>query len=89
VIQQTSIPNLAAFAGLNYGRGHELGGGGSSPSQISYTSYGGSGGMSYKVTPKTFVVLTYRYLNFDNRFGPQRVEFDKNMVQLVLTQALY
>jgi hypothetical protein len=89
VIQPTSISNLVAFAGLNYGRGNELGGGGSSPAEISYSSYGGSGGMSYKLTPKTFVVLTCSYSKFDNKFGLERFEFDRNIVQLGLTQAFY
>ena len=89
VSRPTFIENLMAFVSLNYGRGNELGGGGSSTTEISYTSYSASGGMSYRVTPKTFVSLIYNYARFDNAFGPQRFEFDRNMVQLGLTQALY
>lgn len=89
VIQRTYIPNLVVFVGLNYGRGNELGGGSSSTTGVSFTSYNASGGMSYKVTPKTFVVLTYNYLKYDNGFGQQRFELDRNIAQLVLTQAFY
>jgi opacity protein-like surface antigen len=88
VIRQTSIQDLMTFVGLNYGRGNELGGA-PSLSEISFTSYGATGGMSYKVTSKSFVVLTYNYSRFDNGFGLQRFEFDRNLVQVVLTQALY
>lgn len=87
VIQPTFISNLAAFAGLSYGHGNDLGG--SSSAAISYSSYGVSGGMSYKLTPKTFVVLTYNYFRFESGFGPDRFEFDRNVAQLVLTQAFY
>jgi hypothetical protein len=89
VSQPTFIENLVAFGSLNYGRGNELGGGGSSSTEISYTSYSVSGGMSYRVTSKTFVSLIYTYARFDNAFGPQTFELDRNMVQLGLTQALY
>jgi hypothetical protein len=89
VSRSTFIENLVAFVSLNYGRGNELGGGGSSPTEISYTSYSASGGMSYRVTPKTFVSLVYNYARFNNAFGPQSFELDRNMVQLSLTQALY
>lgn len=90
VTQRTFIENLSAFVGLNYGRGNELGGGSSSSSsEISYTSYSGSGGMSYKVTPKTYVVLIYSYSRFNNRFGSQIFELDRNLAQIFLTQAFY
>jgi len=89
VSQPTFIENLVAFGNMNYGRGNELGGGGSSSTEISYTSYSVLGGMSYRVTPKTVVSLIYTYARFDNAFGPQRFELDRNMVQLGLTQALY
>jgi hypothetical protein len=90
VIQKTSIQNLSLFAGLNYGRGNELGEGSSSSStEISYTSYNASGGMSYKVTPKMYVALIYSYSRFDNKFGPIEFELDRSLAQVFLTQAFY
>ncbi|MGE0642665.1 MAG: hypothetical protein AB7P24_03245 [Nitrospira sp.] len=90
VTQRTSIENLSAFVGLNYGRGNELGGGGSSSSsEISYTSYSASGGMSYRITPKTYIALIYSYARFDNRFGSQTFELDRHLAQVFVTQAFY
>lgn len=90
VIQKTSIQSLSVFAGLNYGRGNELGGHSSSSSTaISYTSYSASGGMSYKVTPKTYVTFIYSYSRFDNKFGPIAFELDRSLAQIFLTQAFY
>ena len=85
--QQTAIPELLAVANLNYGRGDQYGS--TSTASISYVSYNGTGGLVYRFSPKTFLGLNYSYSNFDNKFGANTFAFDRQVVQLSLTQAFY
>ena len=85
--QVTPITDLVGVVGVNYGRGDELGSSSSAP--ISYTSYGASAGLTYKLTSQTFLGLDVNYRNFDNKFGGNSTAFDRSVVQLTLTQAFY
>ena len=85
--QVTPITDLVGVVGVNYGRGDELGSSSSAP--ISYTSYGASAGLTYKLTSQTFLGLDVNYRNFDNKFGGNSTAFDRSLVQLTLTQAFY
>jgi len=87
--QQTAIPELLGLVSLNYGRANEYGGSSSPASAISYTSFGGTGGVTYKFSSKTFMGLTYSYSKFDTAFGVNRFGFDRQVVQMTLTQAFY
>jgi hypothetical protein len=85
--QVTPITDLVGLVGVNYGRGDELGSSSSAP--ISYTSYGASAGLTYKLTSQTFLGLDVNYRSFDNKFGGNSTAFDRSVVQLTLTQAFY
>ncbi|MEO7860127.1 MAG: hypothetical protein ABIU05_06725, partial [Nitrospirales bacterium] len=85
--QVTPITDLVGVVGVNYARGDELGSSSSEP--ISYTSYGATAGLTYKLTSQTFLGLNFNYRNFDNKFGGNSVAFDRSLVQLTLTQAFY
>ena len=86
VTQQTPIPDLLGYANLNYGRGNQVGSG--SPA-LSYDSWGGTGGLMYRLTPKTFLGLTYSYSIYDRSFGGQNFTLDRQFVQISLAQAFY
>jgi len=85
--QQTAIPELLGIGSLSYGRGDQIGGTGSTA--ISYDSWGANGGFIYRVTPKTFLGLTYFYQNNDQSFGGQSFTINRQVVQFSLNQALY
>jgi hypothetical protein len=86
--QQTAIPELLGIASLNYGRGDATGSSATS-SSLSYTAWGGTGGLVYRFTPKTFLGLTYSYQNSDQSFGAQSFVINRQVVQFSLTQAFY
>lgn len=91
ITQQTAIPELLAVASMNYGRGDEYGSPPASTvsSSISYLSWGGTAGLTYRLTPKTFLGVTWSYSNYNTTFGSQSVKFDRETVQVSLTQAFY
>jgi hypothetical protein len=49
----------------------------------------GTGGVVYKFSPETFLGLHYSYSNVDNQFNGTTFAFDRQVVQLSLTQAFY
>ena len=85
--QQTAIPELLAVANVNYGRGDQFGS--SSGAGLSYATVMGTGGVVYKFSPETFLGLHYSYANVDNQFNGNTFAFDRQVVQLSLTQAFY
>jgi opacity protein-like surface antigen len=85
--QVTPIKDLVGVVGVNYARGDELRSSASAP--ISYTSYGATAGVTYKLTSQTFLGLNYNYRNVDNNFRGNSTAFDRSVVQLTLTQAFY
>ncbi len=85
--QVTPVTDLVGVLGVNYARGDEVGSSSSEP--ISYTSYGTTAGLTYKLTSQTFLGFNFNYRNFDNKFGGNSVVFDRSLVQLTLTQAFY
>ncbi len=88
--QQTAIPELLGIASVNYGRGDEFGSASTSTaSSLSYVAWGGTGGLMYRFTPKTFLGLTYSYSNNDQSFGGQSFRIDRQVVQMSLSQAFY
>lgn len=88
--QQTAIPELLGIASLNYGRGDEFGSSSQAgASSLSYSAWGGTGGLTYRLTPKTFLGLTYSYTTNDQSFGGQTLRIDRQVVQMSLSQAFY
>ena len=88
--QQTVIPELLGIASVNYGRGDKFGSASTSTaSSLSYVAWGGTGGLMYRFTPKTFLGLTYTYSNNDQSFGAQRFQINRQVVQMSLSQAFY
>ena len=85
--QQTAIPDLLAVANVNYGHGDQIGG--SAGTSLSYATVMGTGGVVYKFSPETFLGLHYSYSNVDNQFNGTTFAFDRQVVQLSLTQAFY
>ncbi len=85
--QQTPISNLAGLFGANYSVANEYGS--NSGGALSWTTVGGTAGLLYRITQKTFLMLTYSYQNVDNVFGGTRSEFDRNVGQIALIQSLY
>jgi len=85
--QMTEIPGLVGLLNLNYGVGDQYGS--KSASSVSYSSYGGTAGFLYKITPQTFLSLNYSYSRYDNQFGGQDFSFDRSVVQMTLSQAFY
>ena len=49
----------------------------------------GAGGVVYKFSPETFLGLHYSYANVENQFNGNTFAFDRQVVQLSLTQAFY
>ena len=86
LVQQTTIPDLLGVVGLNFGHGDRIGSGSTG---FSYVSWGGTGGLTYRLTPQTFLGLTYSYLNNNQSFGGQSFLIERQIVQLSLTQAFY
>jgi opacity protein-like surface antigen len=85
--QETPIPRLVGVASFNYGRGDQIG---SNPvSAISYKNYMATAGISYKLTPRTFLNLSYLYSNYDNQSGAMNNSYDRQVLTLNLAQAFY
>ena len=63
--------------------------GSSSGAGLSYATVMGTGGVVYKFSPETFLGLHYSYANVDNQFNGNTFAFDRQVVQLSLTQAFY
>ncbi len=84
--QQTGLPELLGIVGLNFGHGEQIGAG---AADLSYTSWGGTGGLAYRLTPQTFLGLTYSYANNNQSRGGQGFLIERQVVQLTLTQAFY
>lgn len=87
VMQVTPVPQLVGLLSVNYSRADEFGS--SSQNSISYSSYGATGGVLYKFTPKTFLNCTYQYSRYDSQFGLQGFSVVRQLVSLSLTQAFY
>lgn len=87
LMQQTAIPELSGVLNVNYGRGDPYGN--SSGGGISYVSAGGTAGLVYRFSPKTFLGVNYSYMNFDNKFSGTTFAFDRHVVQFSLTQAFF
>jgi len=71
-------------AGVNVGWGDQIGAGSTG---FSYTAWGGTGGLNYRVTPQTFLGLTYSYSHNDQSFAGQDFLIERHMVQVSLAQA--
>jgi len=84
--QQTGIPELLGIVGLNFGHGEQIGSG---TTQITYTSWGGTGGFAYRLTPQTFLGLTYSYANNNQAFGNTGYLIERQVVQFSFTMAFY
>jgi hypothetical protein len=87
LVQQMPVQDLQGMLSVNYGWSERYIRGSGSP--ISFNSYAGVAGLTYRVTRKTFLSLSYSLSNFDQTFGPQRYIIDRQVVQLSLSQALY
>ena len=87
VTQVMPNPQFVGLLGVNYARGDEFGS--SSTNSISYSSYGGMGGVLYKFTPKSFLNLNYQYSKYDSQFGAQGLSLARQVVSLSFTQAFY
>ena len=87
VKQVMPIPDLVGLLSANYARGDQFGS--TSANSISYSSYGGSSGILYKITTNMFLNLNYQYMKFDSQFGAQAFSMDRHLVSLNITQAFY
>lgn len=87
ITQVTSVPQLMAVASVNVGIGDQYGS--SSGSPVSYSTYGGTGGLVYRFSPQTLMSLNYSYSSFENKFGGTSFSFDRHVVQFSLSQAFY
>ncbi len=85
--QNTPIRDLVALLGANYGVANEYGS--NSGAALSWTTVGGTAGLRYRVTQKTFLTLTYNYQNIDNVAGGTHFAYDRHAAQLSLAQAFY
>jgi hypothetical protein len=85
--QDTPIRDLAGLLRANYSVANEYGS--NSGGALSWTTVGGTTGLLYRATKKTFLTLTYEYQNVDNVFGGAHFAYDRHVVQLSLAQALY
>lgn len=85
--QKTSIRDLVALVETNYGVANEYGS--NSAGALSWTTVGGTAGLTYRATQKLFLTLTYNYQNVENSFGGTRFAFDRHVAQLSLSQAFY
>lgn len=86
--QKTPIRDLIGLLGANYSIANEYGSS-SGSGAISWTTVGGTAGLLYRATQKLFLTLTYFYLSVDNVSGGTQFAYDKQVVQLSLTQAFY
>jgi hypothetical protein len=85
--QNTPVRDFAGLLGANYTTANEYGS--NSGGALSWTTVGGTVGLLYRPTQKVFLTLIYSYLNVDNVFGGNHFAYDKHLVQLSLTQAVY
>lgn len=85
--QETPITDVVGLLQANGGVANDYGS--SSASSISWTTVGGSAGLLYRATQKTFLSLIYTYQNIDNVFGTTHFAYDRHDTQLSLTQAFY
>jgi hypothetical protein len=85
--QNTPVRDLAGLLGANYTTANEYGS--NSGGALSWATVGGTVGLLYRPTQKMFLTLIYSYLNVDNVFGGNHFAYDKHLVQLSLTQAVY
>jgi len=84
LVQQTAIPQLLGVAGVNYGHGEQIGAGSGG---FSYDAWGGTGGLTYRLTPQTYLGTTYSYSHNNQSFGGQEFTIERHMVQVSLAQA--
>lgn len=84
LVQQTAIPELLGVVGVNFGHGEQIGAGSTG---FTYTAWGGTGGLTYRVTPQTYLGLTYSYANNNQSFGGQGFLIERQVVQVSLAQA--
>lgn len=85
--RKTPIRDVVGLLEGNYGVANEYrsnSGGG-----LSWTTVGGTAGLLYQATQKTFLTLTYNYQNVDNVFGGTHFAYDKHVGQIALTEAFY
>ena len=87
VSQSTPIPDLSGLLRANYSVANEYGS--NSGGGLSWTTVGGTAGLLYRATQKTFLTLTYEYQNVDNVFGGAHFAYDRHVIQLSLAQAFY
>lgn len=87
--QQTPIRDLSGLLVANYGVANEYGSSSSSADSLSWTTVGGTAGLLYRATQKTFLTLTYSYLNTDNVFSGAHFAFDRHVGQIALARAFY
>jgi hypothetical protein len=85
--QNTPIRDLAGLLQANYSVANEYGS--NSANALSWTTVGGTAGLLYRITPKTFFTLTYGYQNIDNVFGGTHFAYDRHVAQIAMTQAFY
>ena len=85
--QNTPVRDLAGLLGANYSVANEYGS--NSGSALSWTTVGGTAGLLYRATQKTFLTLTYSYQNVDNLFAGTHFAYDRHVGQIALTQAFY
>jgi hypothetical protein len=91
VTQQTTIPDLLVVASANYGHSSPYG---SKPASTAvtdatFTTWGGVAGLTYRLTPKTFLGVTFSYANYDGEIGTTGYQFVREVVQMSLTHAFY
>ena len=85
--QNTPIQYLIGLLEGNYGVANEYGS--NSGSALSWTTVGGTVGLQYRATQKTFLTLTYSYQNVDNVFRGTHFAFERHVGQIALTQAFF
>jgi hypothetical protein len=87
ITQNTPIRDLVGLIGSSYGFANEFGS--NSGSSLSWTTVGGTAGLLYRATRKTFLTLTYSYHNIDNVLGGTHFAYDRHVGQIALEQAFY
>lgn len=85
--QNTPIRDVVGLLGANYSVANTYGP--HSGGALSWATVGGTAGLLYRATQKTFLTLVYNYQNVDNVFGGTHFAYDKHVVQLSLSQAFY
>lgn len=85
--QSTPISDVAGLLEVNYGVANEYGS--NSGSAFSWTTVGGTAGLLYRATKKTFLTLTYSYQNVDNILVGTHFAYDRHVGQIAVTQAFF